>query len=112
MVTSDGMYELGFFSHGKSKNIYLGIWFKKISRGSVVQRIVLTWDERTQMLHWIERTQEWIVYADPGVDSFEPKFPQEWETSDWSNGCQRKKRLDYRSENGFREVSGVKLPDT
>ncbi|GJS72440.1 G-type lectin S-receptor-like serine/threonine-protein kinase [Tanacetum coccineum] len=106
--------------------------------GSVVQRIVLTWDGRTQMLHWIERTQEWIVYADPGVDScssfeicgaygscsiskhppcscmegFEPKFPQEWQSSDWSNGCQRKKPLDCGSEYEFREVSGVKLPDT
>nr|GEW06366.1 pentatricopeptide repeat-containing protein At2g13600 [Tanacetum cinerariifolium] len=85
-----------------------------------LKRIALTWDERTQLLHWIERTQEWILYADPGVDScssfeiygaygscniikhppyscmegFEPKFPQEWESSDWSNGCQRKKRLD------------------
>ncbi|GKA10499.1 G-type lectin S-receptor-like serine/threonine-protein kinase [Tanacetum coccineum] len=106
--------------------------------GSVVQRIVLTWDGRTLILHWIERTQEWIVYADPGVDScarfeicgaygscsmtkhppcscmegFEPKFPQEWQSSDWSNGCQRKKHLDCGSEYGFQEVSGVKLPDT
>nr|GEX32329.1 putative S-locus glycoprotein domain-containing protein [Tanacetum cinerariifolium] len=134
IVSSDDMYELGFFSPGKSKNRYLGIWFKKISKGmyknwvdtsgypqifgrkgpvilfrfgpwnglgfsgfpirisnpvystefvvnqreiynryeitgSVVQRIVLTWDGRTQMLHWIKRTQEWIVYADTGVDS-------------------------------------------
>nr|GEZ48145.1 G-type lectin S-receptor-like serine/threonine-protein kinase At4g27290 [Tanacetum cinerariifolium] len=89
------------------------------------------------MLHWIERTQEWILYAYPGVDScssfeiygaygscniikhppysmegFESKFPQEWESFDCSNGCQRKKRLDCESEYGFREVSGVKLPET
>ncbi|KAI3501975.1 hypothetical protein L1887_30005 [Cichorium endivia] len=36
-IISDGeMYELGFFSPGKSKNRYLGIWYKKISTGTVV----------------------------------------------------------------------------
>ena len=30
------MFELGFFSPGKSKNRYLGIWYKKISEGTVV----------------------------------------------------------------------------
>ncbi|KAK1419629.1 hypothetical protein QVD17_28855 [Tagetes erecta] len=36
IVSYGGMYELGFFSPGKSKNRYLGIWFKKISKGTVV----------------------------------------------------------------------------
>ncbi|KAI3695903.1 hypothetical protein L1987_78907 [Smallanthus sonchifolius] len=36
-IVSDGnMYELGFFSPGKSKNRYLGIWYKKISYGTIV----------------------------------------------------------------------------
>ncbi|XP_052622287.1 G-type lectin S-receptor-like serine/threonine-protein kinase At4g27290 [Lactuca sativa] len=36
-IVSDGeMYELGFFSPGKSKNRYLGIWYKKISPRTVV----------------------------------------------------------------------------
>ncbi|KAF5777883.1 putative non-specific serine/threonine protein kinase [Helianthus annuus] len=30
------MFELGFFSPGKSKNRYMGIWYKKISYGTVV----------------------------------------------------------------------------
>ncbi|KAM0068399.1 putative non-specific serine/threonine protein kinase [Helianthus debilis subsp. tardiflorus] len=30
------MFELGFFSPGNSKNRYLGIWYKKISTGTVV----------------------------------------------------------------------------
>ncbi|KAI7751294.1 hypothetical protein M8C21_028152 [Ambrosia artemisiifolia] len=30
------MFEFGFFSPGKSKNRYLGIWYKKISHGTVV----------------------------------------------------------------------------
>ncbi|KAJ0699330.1 putative protein kinase RLK-Pelle-DLSV family [Helianthus annuus] len=36
-LVSDGeTFELGFFSPGKSNNRYLGIWYKKISHGTVV----------------------------------------------------------------------------
>ncbi|KAI3817666.1 hypothetical protein L1987_11462 [Smallanthus sonchifolius] len=105
---------------------------------SVVERRVLTWDGKIKILRWIDRKQEWVVYADTGGDSscpfelcgsygvcstkkhppcscmqgFEPKFPQEWKASDWSSGCQRKKPLDSGNRNGFQKYSGVKLPDT
>ncbi|KAJ0538273.1 putative protein kinase RLK-Pelle-DLSV family [Helianthus annuus] len=36
IVSDDNMFELGFFSPGKSMNRYLGIWYKKISTGTVV----------------------------------------------------------------------------
>ncbi|KAI7726775.1 hypothetical protein M8C21_032763, partial [Ambrosia artemisiifolia] len=36
IVSDDKMFELGFFSPGKSKNRYVGIWYKKISTGTVV----------------------------------------------------------------------------
>ncbi|KAJ0489443.1 putative non-specific serine/threonine protein kinase [Helianthus annuus] len=36
LVSIGEMFELGFFSPGKSKNQYLGIWYKKISYGTVV----------------------------------------------------------------------------
>ncbi|KAJ0721820.1 putative protein kinase RLK-Pelle-DLSV family [Helianthus annuus] len=36
IVSDDNMFELGFFSPGRSKNRYLGIWYKKISTGTVV----------------------------------------------------------------------------
>ncbi|GJX31227.1 G-type lectin S-receptor-like serine/threonine-protein kinase [Tanacetum coccineum] len=36
VVSKGEMFELGFFSPGKSKNRYLGIWYKKISEGTVV----------------------------------------------------------------------------
>ncbi|KAK9050211.1 hypothetical protein SSX86_030818 [Deinandra increscens subsp. villosa] len=36
IVSHDQTYELGFFSPGKSKNRYVGIWYKKISYGTVV----------------------------------------------------------------------------
>ncbi|KAL8216517.1 hypothetical protein R6Q57_023354 [Mikania cordata] len=36
MVSSGEMFELGFFSPANSKNRYLGIWYKKVSNGTVV----------------------------------------------------------------------------
>ncbi|THG02046.1 hypothetical protein TEA_009442 [Camellia sinensis var. sinensis] len=35
-VSSGGSFEMGFFSPGNSRNIYLGIWYKKISVQTVV----------------------------------------------------------------------------
>ena len=36
IVSAGGDFELGFFSSGSSKNRYLGIWYKKISTGTIV----------------------------------------------------------------------------
>ncbi|WOG96152.1 hypothetical protein DCAR_0415483 [Daucus carota subsp. sativus] len=36
IVSAGGEFELGFFSPGSSTNRYLGIWYKKISHGTVV----------------------------------------------------------------------------
>ncbi|RVW68704.1 G-type lectin S-receptor-like serine/threonine-protein kinase [Vitis vinifera] len=36
IVSAGGDFELGFFSPGSSENRYLGIWYKKISTGTVV----------------------------------------------------------------------------
>ncbi|XP_059282932.1 G-type lectin S-receptor-like serine/threonine-protein kinase At4g27290 [Lycium ferocissimum] len=36
IISAGGIYELGFFSPGNSKNRYVGIWYKKISKGTVV----------------------------------------------------------------------------
>ncbi|KAK1396408.1 Receptor-like serine/threonine-protein kinase [Heracleum sosnowskyi] len=36
ITSARGEFELGFFSPGRSKNRYLGIWYKKISNGTVV----------------------------------------------------------------------------
>ncbi|KAI3698625.1 hypothetical protein L2E82_42315 [Cichorium intybus] len=76
-IISDGeMYELGFFSPGKSKNRYLGIWYKKISTGTVVwvanrdspisdksgvfevdetRSLMLDWPQRFGIIHGIAR---------------------------------------------------------
>ncbi|KAJ9553559.1 hypothetical protein OSB04_017604 [Centaurea solstitialis] len=114
------------------------IYYKYELLSSVVQRIHFTWDGRTLQMHWIERTQEWVVYADIDADicghyaicgpygscnidkrppcscikGFEPRIPEEWKASDWSSGCQRKTPLNCESGDGFQRISGVKLPDT
>lgn len=36
IISAHGEFQLGFFSPGRSKNRYLGIWYKKISNGTVV----------------------------------------------------------------------------
>ncbi|KAJ9554616.1 hypothetical protein OSB04_018661 [Centaurea solstitialis] len=114
------------------------IYFRYKLTSSVVQRVHFTWDGKTLQMHWIERTQEWVVYADIDSDNcgryaicgpygscnvnkrppcscikgFEPTIPEEWKESDWSSGCQRKKPLSCGSADGFRRISGVKFPDT
>ncbi|OMO90118.1 S-locus glycoprotein [Corchorus olitorius] len=36
LVSAGGLFELGFFSPGSSKSRYVGIWYKKVSSGTVV----------------------------------------------------------------------------
>ncbi|XP_057474299.1 G-type lectin S-receptor-like serine/threonine-protein kinase At4g27290 [Actinidia eriantha] len=45
------------------------------------------------------------------LTGFTPKFPQEWEASNWSNGCVRSVPLDCKDGEGFVMVAQVKLPD-
>ncbi|PSR96327.1 G-type lectin S-receptor-like serine/threonine-protein kinase [Actinidia chinensis var. chinensis] len=45
------------------------------------------------------------------LKGFTPKFPQEWEASNWSNGCVRSVPLDCKDGEGFVKVAQVKLPD-
>ncbi|GKA68794.1 G-type lectin S-receptor-like serine/threonine-protein kinase [Tanacetum coccineum] len=82
--------------------------------------------------------KEWDVYADVAVNScgrfrlcypygsysinkhppctcikgFEPKPPKEWDASDWSSGCKRKKPLKCENRDGFQKISRVKVPYT
>ncbi|KAI7751293.1 hypothetical protein M8C21_028151, partial [Ambrosia artemisiifolia] len=101
-------------------------------KSSVVQRIVLTWDGKTQFLHWVERIKDWIVYANVVVDicdrfslcgpfgicsinkhppctcmqGFEPRDPEAWEASDWASGCIRKKPLQCGNRSGDGDEDG------
>ncbi|XP_059661011.1 G-type lectin S-receptor-like serine/threonine-protein kinase At2g19130 [Cornus florida] len=36
IVSSGGIFELGFFTPGKSSNFYIGIWYKKVSEQTIV----------------------------------------------------------------------------
>ncbi|XP_020690439.1 G-type lectin S-receptor-like serine/threonine-protein kinase At2g19130 [Dendrobium catenatum] len=36
IISKEGNFELGFFSPGKSSNFYIGIWYKKISKQTVI----------------------------------------------------------------------------
>ncbi|KAI3805175.1 hypothetical protein L1987_27303 [Smallanthus sonchifolius] len=114
------------------------IYHKYELKSSIVLRVVLTWDGKTLLLHWIERLKDWVVYADIIVDScarfslcgpygicsinkhppctcmhgFEPRNPEQWEASDWVSGCIRKKPLNCGNVDGFWKLAGVKVPDT
>ncbi|KAI3817667.1 hypothetical protein L1987_11463 [Smallanthus sonchifolius] len=116
------------------------IYYTYELKSSVVQRVVLTSDGRSQILHWVERIQDWIVYGDYIVDNcdlfavcgpygscninkrppctcvpgFEPRYPKEWDASDWSSGCKRKMSLNCGDANGdgFLKITGIKVPDT
>lgn len=50
--SSDGVFELGFFSPGRSTNRYVGIWYKKISTRTVI---------------WIANRQTPILESNSGV---------------------------------------------
>ncbi|XVF04056.1 hypothetical protein REPUB_Repub05bG0048100 [Reevesia pubescens] len=36
LISAGGSFELGFFSPGSSRSRYVGIWYKKVSTGTVV----------------------------------------------------------------------------
>ncbi|CAH1440320.1 unnamed protein product [Lactuca virosa] len=117
------------------------IYYRYKLKSSIVLRRVLMHDGNLVQSNWIERTQEWVMYGNPilvdncsgygscgpygscsvklppcnCIDGFEPRVPKEWNTGDWSSGCQRKKPLDCGSGtqmDGFQKISGVKFPDT
>ncbi|XP_031116313.1 G-type lectin S-receptor-like serine/threonine-protein kinase At4g27290 [Ipomoea triloba] len=120
--TSDEIY----FSYDLIKNM------------SVLTRLVIMPNGQVQHLTWIERTQNWIVYLNVQVDNcdryglcgpyatcnidnsppcgclegFRPKFTKQWNEADWSGGCVRNNPVGCGKEDGFRTLSGIKMPDS
>ncbi|GKV42591.1 hypothetical protein SLEP1_g49974 [Rubroshorea leprosula] len=45
------------------------------------------------------------------LEGFEPKSTSKWSSMDWSQGCVRKKPLNYQQEDGFIQYQKLKLPD-
>ncbi|KAK6792634.1 hypothetical protein RDI58_011715 [Solanum bulbocastanum] len=101
-------------------------------------RLVLTSNGYIQHLKWLDWTKRWHIYyylpadycdthslcgayGSCGTDSspvcgclekFVPKYPQQWEKGDWTNGCVRNTPLDCNREHVFIKYPGIKLPDT
>ncbi|KAI8009067.1 G-type lectin S-receptor-like serine/threonine-protein kinase [Camellia lanceoleosa] len=110
----------------------------ELVNSSVVSRMVLNPGGMIQRFIWIDRTQSWVLFLTAQMDNcdryalcgqygscninnspacgclkgFEPRFAEEWDVADWSNGCVRKTQLECGNGDGFLKVSGLKLPDT
>lgn len=103
---------------------------------SVITTLVLYEDGVMNRLTWIDRTNNWIVYASAPADNcdnynlcgaygrcnigtspacsclnrFVPKNQAQWQRADWSSGCIRRTPLDCKIGDGFIKYSNVKLP--
>ncbi|XP_022877616.1 G-type lectin S-receptor-like serine/threonine-protein kinase At4g27290 isoform X1 [Olea europaea var. sylvestris] len=105
---------------------------------SVISRIILTQSGTMQRWTWVDRIHDWIPYVNfpadncdtyklcgaygscniantPAcvcLDKFEPKDPEGWSRSDWTNGCNRRTPLNCLKGDIFLKYSGIKLPDS
>ena len=46
------------------------------------------------------------------LDGFKPKFPNDWNSANWSGGCLRETPLACNDRDGFQNYKNVKLPNT
>ncbi|KAI3758082.1 hypothetical protein L6452_05630 [Arctium lappa] len=115
------------------------IYYKYEVHGSTISRVYLNPEGVLSSMNWVDRTQSWFpILTSIPIDScspyrlcgpygtcnpnnfpvcscmegFEPKHPNAWNVADWSSGCLRRTPLDCGSGDGFRRISGVKVPDT
>ncbi|PHT84480.1 G-type lectin S-receptor-like serine/threonine-protein kinase [Capsicum annuum] len=112
--------------------------FSLINNSSVLSRIVLSSNGDTQRFMWVDQTKRWNlhfklptdtcdayslcgvygscdIYSEPicgCLEKFVPKYPQQWEKGDWTEGCVQRTPLDCNKEHVFLRYSGIKLPDT
>ncbi|CAK8564582.1 unnamed protein product [Lathyrus sativus] len=108
------------------------------SNSSTLIRVILDSYGNTQRLVWSDKTQIWEAIASRPVDQcddyvlcginsncnikdfpiceclegFVPKFKSKWESSNWSDGCVRRTKLNCVNGDGFLKYTNVKLPDT
>ncbi|KAL7613914.1 hypothetical protein Lser_V15G08612 [Lactuca serriola] len=130
--TSNPIYSHDFVVNQKE------VYYKFELKSSIFQIISLRWDGSIALLHWNNRSQNWVVYTSGLIDScvrygicgpygscninrnppcncmegFEPKSPEEWNIADWSNGCKLQSPLDCKGGDAFRKVTKMKFPDT
>lgn len=110
----------------------------EVKNTSLPTRAVIIPTGVVQHQTWIERTQTWSVYLTAQLDNcdryglcgpyascsinnsppcdclrgFQPKFPAQWNGADWTSGCERRTSLACGDKDGFREFSGIKMPDS
>ncbi|KAM6553650.1 hypothetical protein CsatB_014412 [Cannabis sativa] len=110
----------------------------KLISNSVVSRLVLDLNGHLQRFTWIDRTKGWNFYLSAQMDDcdryatcgpygtcninnspacgclegFVPKSKEDYNSGDWSHGCERKTSLGCIEGEGFRKYSSIKLPDT
>ncbi|KAM7504090.1 hypothetical protein LguiB_002994 [Lonicera macranthoides] len=110
----------------------------ELKDSSVATRLVINLNGDVQRFMWNDRNQEWTVYLKIQIDNcdkyascgaygrcridnspqcgclekFEPRYQNEWDWADWSNGCVRRKPLDCQKGDNFLKYTDVKLPDT
>lgn len=129
------IYSFGLF-YDEKKEVY----FSYHLLGSTISRFVMNESGRVQRWMFVDRTRDWVLYmAAPTdlcdsyalcgpygncrngnspvcgcLDGFVPKYPNDWDMSDWSSGCIRRTPLNCQQKqngDGFLKYSGVKLPD-
>ncbi|KAL8132936.1 hypothetical protein AgCh_008424 [Apium graveolens] len=119
------------------KEVYYTFEVTNTSESAIVRSILLP-DGGLQRQTWNKETQKWgnylslkvndcDIYKSCGgnsvcnIDSspkcecmqwFHPNLQEAWSAADWSGGCVRNIQLDCENGDGFKKVSGLKLPDT
>ncbi|KAL6990912.1 hypothetical protein U1Q18_009033 [Sarracenia purpurea var. burkii] len=104
---------------------------------SIISRFVVNQTGLLEHLTWNQMSGEWIdiitlqgdicdtydmcgpngicnINANPYChcpEGFVPKYTENWNRLDWSGGCVRKTEMNCSAPEGFRDFSGVKLPD-
>ncbi|KAL2327854.1 hypothetical protein Fmac_021281 [Flemingia macrophylla] len=135
-LTTNPLYDYKFVNDGNE--VYYTYTLKNTSVISLVvmnQTLYLR-----QRLTWIPQTKTWSVYQSLPQDNcdfynvcgpngicfidgspmcqclegFEPKSPQRWNSTDWSQGCVRSDGWSCKVKNkdGFRKLVRAKLPNT
>ncbi|GFS31881.1 cysteine-rich RECEPTOR-like kinase [Actinidia rufa] len=110
----------------------------ELLNSSVVSRFILNPNGVARCRTWIDRTEGWVIYLAVPQDScetyqlcgsygscnidkspvcgclgkFVPKYPNDWNATDWSGGCIRRTQMVCQNGDGFLKYTGIKMPDT
>ncbi|KAJ4976822.1 hypothetical protein NE237_001928 [Protea cynaroides] len=110
----------------------------EIYNTSIFSPIVLDDSGTLQRMTWIEKNRQWSKFFSAPSDrcdyyghcgaygscrmentaecdclpGFQPKSPTDWNLTEWSDGCVRKRTLGCGKGDGFLKLVGLKLPDT